>query len=88
MSKSVEIPITYAATNSITILNNTGIFFTNCDFSGIRIPNANLSMSFFSSANLSGADLSGVNFTSAYLGNCNLEKAVMKDVKFGIFPDF
>jgi len=41
-----------------------------------------------SGTNLSGADLSDVNFTNAFLQNCNLEMAVMKDVQFGVFPDF
>ena len=41
-----------------------------------------------SGADLAGADLNGVNFTSAFLKNCNFEKAQMKDVEFGVFPDF
>ena len=67
MSKSAEIPITYAASNAIQILNQAGICFYKCDFSGIRVPDANLYKVFFSEANLSQSDLSGCNLTSSFL---------------------
>ena len=87
MSKSVEIPITYAASNAIQILNQAGTCFTKCDFSGIRVPDANLYKAFFNEANLSQSDLTGCILTSSFLQSCNLEKATMKNVEFGVFPD-
>ena len=67
MSKSAEIPITYAASNAIQILNQAGIWFTRCDFSGIRVPDANLYKAFFSAANLSQSDLTGCILISSFL---------------------
>ena len=52
MSKTAEIPIYYAASNAIQILNHAATSFIHCDFSNIRVPDANLSKSFLSAANL------------------------------------
>jgi len=40
-----------------------------------------------SGTDLNRADLTSVNLASAFLKKCNFEKAVMKDVQFGVFPD-
>ena len=66
LSKTIA-EIVYAASNSITILNQAGSWFTHCDFSGIRIPDANLYKAFFSAANLLQSDLTGCILTSSFL---------------------
>ena len=66
LSKTVS-EIKYAASNSITILNQAGTCFTKCDFSGIRVPDANLYKAFFNEANLSQSDLTGCILTSSFL---------------------
>ena len=80
--------ISYAASNAITILNAAQINLSKQKWSGIRIPEANLFKAFLSGSDLSGVDLTGANLTSAYAENCNFERAVMKEVQFGVFPDF
>ena len=79
LSKTVA-EVAYAASNSITILNHAGTSFLRCDFSGIRVPDANLYKAFFNEANLSQSELTGCILTSSFLQSCNLEKAAMKDV--------
>ena len=41
-----------------------------------------------SGADLAEADLTCVNLTSAFLNYCNFENAIMKDVQFGVYPNF
>ena len=72
----------------MTILNATQLALSKQQWSGVRILEANLCKAMLSGTDLRGADLTGVNLTSAYLKNVNFEKAAMKDVQFGVFPDF
>ena len=87
MSKTVQ-QISCAASNAVSILNAAQINLGRQHWSGVRIPEANLFKAFLSGTDLRGADLTGVNLTSAYLKNANFEKATMKDVNFGVFPNF
>ena len=62
LSKTVS-EIKYAASNAVTILNAAQINLAKQNWSGIRIPEANLFKVMLSGSDLSGADLTGVNLT-------------------------
>ena len=87
LSKTVS-EIKYAASNAATILNAAQISFLKQQWRNVRIPEPNLFKAFLSGTDLTGADLTRVNLTSAYLKNANFKEAIMKDVQFGVYPDF
>ena len=66
MSKTID-RITYAASNSVSILNAAQISLSKQKWNGVRIPDANLFKAMLSGTDLTGADLAGVNFTSSFL---------------------
>ena len=75
--------LSIAAANAITVLNLSGYNFSQMDFSGVCIANADLSNGKFEGTNFTGADLQGVNFTNAHLAGGKLTKANLSEVQFG-----
>ena len=73
------------AANAITILNALRYDFSNLNFSGIRIPGANLNDGKFEGTNFSKADLRNVSFHNAWLKGADFYRANMTGVKFGNF---
>jgi WD40 repeat protein/Tfp pilus assembly protein PilF len=68
--------------NAITILNKAKISFSGMDFSGIRIPAADLSYGVFYDTNLSDTDLTNVKLQNAWLQNVNFQSANLQNVAF------
>jgi len=77
-----------AAANAITILIRAGVRFNGNDFSGIRIPEADLSYGMFDSVQFQGADMREVNLRGAWLRQSDLSKADMTGVQFGELPNY
>ncbi|KAF9113364.1 hypothetical protein BGW39_003774, partial [Mortierella sp. 14UC] len=82
----VDVRVSQAAANAISILVMAGVPFNGVDLRGIRIPGADLRGGQFDSADLEGADLSDVNLTKAWLRQANLSGAHMVGVQFGELP--
>ncbi|HXH55192.1 MAG TPA: pentapeptide repeat-containing protein, partial [Gammaproteobacteria bacterium] len=74
------------ASRAITILNIANISFSGMDFSGIRIPNADLRQAILDSTDFSQADLSGIKLHGAWLQNANLRGAQLSEASFGEYP--
>ncbi|KAK3819084.1 MAG: hypothetical protein JOS17DRAFT_836977 [Linnemannia elongata] len=75
--------VAQAASNAISILVKANARMNSLDFSGIRIPGADLRGGQFDSTNFEGADLTGVNFEKTWLRQANLRRTQLKDVQFG-----
>jgi len=73
--------VSIGAANAITILNRTGLSFSCCDFSRIRIPGANLSGAILDLANFAEADVRNVLFTGSSLTGVNFTGACMDGVQ-------
>ncbi len=78
-----EAVIATASSNAITILNTAREDFTNKNFSGVRIPGANLTSALCSGTNFSNADCRGVNFSGAWLRDADLSGAYLAQIRFG-----
>ncbi len=74
------------AANALTLLVKTGVQLSEKDFSGIRVPGADLSYGMFGLTKFQNADLSGVDWTCAWLRGVNLDGADLARSQFGEKP--
>ncbi len=74
------------AANALTLLVKTGVQLSDKDFSGIRVPGADLSYGMFGLTKFQNADLSGVDWTCAWLRGVNLDGADLARAQFGEKP--
>ncbi len=74
------------AANALTLLVKTGVQLSDKDFSGIRVPGADLSYGMFGLTKFQNADLSGVDWTCAWLRGVNLDGADLARSQFGEKP--
>lgn len=75
-----------AAANAISILNIARVSFSGMDFTGIKIPGADLSYSILDNTQLKDADLSHVSLQFSWLRQTNFSGAKMYNVQFGEWP--
>ncbi|GAM52477.1 NACHT and WD40 repeat domain-containing protein [Mycoavidus cysteinexigens] len=75
-----------AAANALTLLVKSNVQLINKDFSGIRVPEADLSYGLFDHTQFKGADLRKVNWRGAWLRGVNLNGADLKGVELGERP--
>ncbi|UAW63517.1 pentapeptide repeat-containing protein [Mycoavidus sp. HKI] len=76
------------AANALALLVKAGVQLNNKDFSGIRVPGADLSYGVFDHTQFQGADLRGVKFCMSWLRDANLSGAQMAGVQFGEWSYF
>ncbi|UUM21289.1 pentapeptide repeat-containing protein [Mycoavidus sp. SF9855] len=74
------------AANALTLLVKAGVQLNNRDFSGIRVPGADLSYGVFDDTQFQGADLRNVKWYRARLAGVNLERADLKGLRLGERP--
>ncbi len=74
------------AANALTLLVKTGVQLSEKDFSGIRVPGADLSYGMFGLTKFQNADLRGVDWTCAWLRGVNLDGADLARAQFGEKP--
>ncbi|BBE08287.1 HNWD1 protein [Mycoavidus cysteinexigens] len=74
------------AANALTTLVKAKVPLTGEDFSGIRVPGADLSYGIFDHTQFENADLSQANFQGAWLRGANFEGATLAGVEFGEMP--
>ncbi|KAG0293087.1 hypothetical protein BGZ96_003359 [Linnemannia gamsii] len=82
----VDVRVSQAAANAISILVRAGVRFNGADLREIKIPKADIYGGQFDSANMEGADLSNVNMSKAWLRQANLKGAQMEGAQFGELP--
>jgi WD40 repeat protein/uncharacterized protein YjbI with pentapeptide repeats len=75
--------IAMAAANAVSVLNAAKINFSGLDWSGIKIPGADLSGAILDQTILAGADLTGVNFQNAWLLAADFTSAQLNHVNWG-----
>lgn len=83
----LDVQVSQAAANAISILVRAGFRFNGADLRGIRIPGADVRGGQFDSADLEGADMSNVNLGKTWMRQADLSKAQMTGVQFGELPD-
>lgn len=83
----LDVQVSQAAANAISILVRAGVRFNGADLRGIRIPGADVRGGQFDSANLGGADMSNVNLGKTWLRQADLSRTQMAGVQFGELPD-
>ncbi len=83
-SKTEEVqPI---AANTLALFVKAGVALSGQDFSGIRVPGADLSSGIFDHTGFENADISGSNLRGAWLRQADLRHAKLDNVKFGELP--
>ncbi len=82
-----ESAIAIASANAITTLVGCQYVFSERDFSGIRIPCADLTGSYWDRVNLTNADLSDVDLRFTWMSQCQLQGTNLKGIQLGEFPN-
>ena len=72
------------ASNAITLLAKIGYVFSDLNFEGIQIPNADLSFGVFYNTSFKLANIDGVNLFNTNIINSTFDGASVGGVDFGI----